>query len=115
MVKKIIFEEYAKRFPLSTQEKLRELREIIRASLPSATEGFSYGVPAFLELNKPVILYAAFKSHLGIYPTPPVIKHFEKELKGYKTSAGTIQFPLDGPLPKTLIKKIISYKKTILK
>jgi len=115
MVKEINFEEYFKKFPHSTQEKLRELKEIIQTSLPSATEGFSYGVPAFLELKKPIIIYAAFKNHLGIYPTPPVIKHFKKELVGYKTSEGTIQFPLDKPLPKDLIKKIISYRKSNLK
>ena len=114
MVKKITFEEYAKKFPLSTREKLKELKGIIRFSLPNATEGFSYGVPAFIELKKTIIMYGAFKNHLGIYPTPSVIKYFEKELKGYNTSEGAIQFPLDKPLPKTLIKKIILYRKTNL-
>jgi uncharacterized protein YdhG (YjbR/CyaY superfamily) len=68
-----------------------------------------YGVPGFY-LDGPLVYYAAFKTHVGFYPTPGGIKAFKKELAAYKTAAGTIQFPLDKPMPVGLIKRIVRFR-----
>ncbi len=94
---------------------LEELRAIILEVVPDAEEGFTYGVPAFsLVKNAKMeekILIAGFKNHVGIYPHPMVIEHFMEELAPYKQGKGSIQFPLDGDLPRSLILKMISFRK----
>jgi uncharacterized protein YdhG (YjbR/CyaY superfamily) len=91
------------------KEILNELRQFIKKILPQAEEGLKYGVPAF-KMNGKVLMYAAFKAHVGLYPEPEVIEAFSDELKNYQTAKGTIQFKLDQPLPYELIKKIVLYK-----
>jgi uncharacterized protein YdhG (YjbR/CyaY superfamily) len=95
--------------PSPQKQILERLRQLIRKTAPLAKEGMNYGVPAF-KLNGNLILYAAFKEHVGLYPEPDTIKVFEKELKDYETSKGTIKFKLDKPIPYDLIEKIIKYK-----
>lgn len=102
------FESYIKQFPLQTQELLKEMRIIIQKSAPQATECFKYGMPTFF-LHVNLVHFAAYKNHIGFYPTPSVIIHFKEELTKYKTSKGAIQFPLK-KLPKTLITKIVKYR-----
>lgn len=89
---------------------LSQLRSAILQAAPKAVETISYGMPAFKQ-NKILVYYAAGKNHIGFYPTPKPIVHFAKELTGYKTSKGAIQFPLDKPLPLALIKKIVRFRK----
>ena len=91
------------------KEILVKLRELIKKTAPLAQEGMGYGAPAF-KLNGNLVLYAAFKSHIGIYPEPETILVFEKELAGYETSKGAIKFQLDQPIPYGLIKRIIKYR-----
>lgn len=87
------------------KEILEKVRQTIQKSVPRAKERLSYGVPAFMLKGGPV-LYAAFNTHIGLYPEPTTIKKFTKELKVYETAKGTIKFPLDRPIPYDLIAKI---------
>jgi len=91
------------------KEILQKIRRLIQEVEPSATEAMSYGVPAF-KLNGNVIMYAAFANHIGIYPEPDTVKFFAKELVGYETAKGTIQFNLAEPVPYSLIEKIVKYR-----
>lgn len=76
------------------------------AAPPEATEAISYGIPAF-QYKGTLIWYAAFSDHCSLFPTAAVIREFKDELKAYKTAKGTIQFPVDKPLPATLVKKLV--------
>lgn len=91
------------------KEILQKVRQTIQKSAPEASEKLSYGVPSFV-LKGGSIMYAAFKTHIGLYPEPEAIKKFAIELKNYETAKGTIKFPLDKPIPFDLIGKIVSYK-----
>jgi uncharacterized protein YdhG (YjbR/CyaY superfamily) len=103
-------EEYINQFPLEIQEKLNELRCLIKALLPEAKEIISYGIPTY-DINGHVIHFAGYKNHIGMYPTSSGIEHFKDRLKAYKTSKGTIQIPKNVPLPIDLIKEIILFRK----
>jgi uncharacterized protein YdhG (YjbR/CyaY superfamily) len=86
---------------------LHKMRQTIRSAVPpEATETISYRIPAF-KYNGSLLWYAAFSDHCSLFPTAAVIAGFKKELKGFTTSKGTIQFPVDKPLPMTLIKKLV--------
>jgi uncharacterized protein YdhG (YjbR/CyaY superfamily) len=104
-------DEYIKAFPKETQDRLKEIRAIIKNTFPKAEEAISYAIPAFKLDGRFLIYFAGFKKHVGMYPVPTA-KEFEKEFAAYKTSGrGTIQFPLDKPVPAALIKKIIRFRK----
>jgi uncharacterized protein YdhG (YjbR/CyaY superfamily) len=104
--------EYLAAFPPSTRKKLKELRALIRAAAPQATEQISYGMPAY-KLNGPLVYFAGYAKHVGLYAANgTTVKQLGAALDGYKTSKGTIQFPLDAPLPTTLIKKILKLRVT---
>jgi uncharacterized protein YdhG (YjbR/CyaY superfamily) len=100
-------DEYVKKYPEDVQKKLNQIRNLAKKLEPEATDTFSYGAPAVKADNRIFIIYAAFKNHIGIYPTPIVIESFRKELEDYETSKGTIKFPHDEPLPLPLLEKII--------
>jgi len=91
------------------QKILKKIRRLIKKIAPQATEAMSYGVPAF-KLGSNLLMYAAFKNHIGIYPDPTTIKFFQKDLKTYETAKGTIRFPLDQAMPYDLLTKIVKYK-----
>lgn len=101
-------DEYLARIPEPAQSALQHVRAVIRSVVPKeATEVISYGIPMF-KFNGMLVGYAAFKNHCSLFPTGSgVLDRFEKELQGYRTSKGTIQFPPDKPLPDALIKKIV--------
>jgi uncharacterized protein YdhG (YjbR/CyaY superfamily) len=101
--------EYITAAPKETQKKLREMHACIRAAAPGAEESLKWGMPAF-SYQRILVTFAAFKHHIGFYPTPPAIKTFEKNLTKYKTSKGAIQFPLEKPLPLSLIRKITMFR-----
>ena len=96
-------------FPPDIQEKLEELRALIKAAAPEASEKISYGIPTFF-LNGNLVHFAAFKNHLGLYPAPSGIANFQLELEPYKKGKGSIQFPLDRPLPAELIRSIVLFR-----
>lgn len=108
-------EEYIGTFPESVQEILEIIRQTIREAAPDASEVISYKMPAF-KLDGILVWYGAFKNHIGFFPTAKALEVFQKELSGYKTSKGTVQFPLQKPMPLSLIKKIVKYRvKEVLK
>jgi len=102
-------DEYISSFPKSTQLILNEIRKNIKEVVPEATEAISYGMPTF-KLNGNLIHFAAYKHHIGFYPTPSGVEAFKKDLEKYKTSKGTIQFPIDQPIPLELFKRIVKYR-----
>jgi uncharacterized protein YdhG (YjbR/CyaY superfamily) len=103
-------DEYLAGVPEPALSTLKQVRAVIRAVAPAGTtEVISYGIPMF-KYNGMLVGYAAFKNHCSLFPTGSVIKKFEKELKGFATSKGTIQFPLDKPLPDALVKQIVKVR-----
>lgn len=101
--------EYIRSFPKETQKILNELRTVLKATAPEAIEKISYQIPTFY-LNGNLVHFAAFKNHIGFYPTSSGISAFQDELKEYKSSKGSVQFPVDKPLPIDLIKRIVRYR-----
>lgn len=101
--------EYIAAAPKEAREKLRELHACVREAAPGATESLKWGMPAF-SYRRILVTFAAFKNHIGFYPTPSAVKAFEKELSKFKTAKGSIQFPLEKPLPLPLIRKITAFR-----
>jgi uncharacterized protein YdhG (YjbR/CyaY superfamily) len=102
-------DEYIAGFPEETKRILERLREMIRAAAPGAEEKISYQMPAFyLEGN--LVYFAAFKNHIGFYPTSSGIEAFKHELSAYEFSKGTVRFPLDKPLPLKLVSRIVKFR-----
>lgn len=102
-------DEYIAQFPDHIQIKLREIRATIKKAAPDAEEKISYQMPAFT-LKGILVYFAAQTNHIGFYPTSSGIKAFQKELAGYKTGKGSIQFLSDKPLPLGLISKIVKFR-----
>jgi uncharacterized protein YdhG (YjbR/CyaY superfamily) len=101
--------EYINAAPKEARKKLREMRASIRASAPGAKEGLKWGMPAF-SYRRILVTFAAFKHHIGFYPTPSAVKAFAKDLSKFATAKGSIQFPLEKPLPLSLIPKITAFR-----
>jgi uncharacterized protein YdhG (YjbR/CyaY superfamily) len=101
--------DYIKTAPKEARGKLREMHACIRAAAPGAIESLKWGMPAF-SFTRILVTFAAFKHHIGFYPTPSAVTAFEKQLSKYKTAKGSIQFPLDKPLPLSLIRKITQFR-----
>jgi uncharacterized protein YdhG (YjbR/CyaY superfamily) len=102
-------DEYLANQPDVVRKKLETLRQTIRRAAPEAEEVISYRMPAY-KYHGIVAYFAAFKNHIGFYPTASAVAAFKKELSGYKGAKGSVQFPSDKPLPLTLITKIIKYR-----
>ena len=102
-------DEYIKGFPAPIQKLLQQVRETIKKAAPDAEETIKYSMPTFT-LNGNLVHFAAFKNHIGLYPTPNGIDAFKKELSVYKGAKGSVQFPLDQPMPLELIAKIVKYR-----
>jgi len=101
--------EYIEAAPKETQMKLREMHKTILAAAPGATEGLKWRMPAY-SYKRILVTFAVFKHHIGFYPTPSAVKAFEKLLGKFNTAAGSIQFPLEKPLPLSLITKITKFR-----
>jgi uncharacterized protein YdhG (YjbR/CyaY superfamily) len=102
-------DEYIAGFPEDVQEKLQKIRMTIREAAPDAQEKISYQMPTFY-LKGNLVHFAAFKNHIGFYPTPTGTEKFQKELVAYKVSKGTARFPLDKPIPFDLITEIVKFR-----
>jgi uncharacterized protein YdhG (YjbR/CyaY superfamily) len=102
-------DQYIAEFPEHIQAKLKEIRGIVRAMAPDAAEKIAYGMPTFY-LNGNLVHFAGYKGHIGFYPTPTGIDSFKEELDRYKNAKGSVQFPLDEPLPADLIGRIVKYR-----
>lgn len=103
------FDAYFKQFPDSTIRLLETMRKTIRAAAPLAEEAISYQMPTY-KLNGNLVHFAAYKNHIGFYPTPSAMKKFEKELAVYTTSKGAVQFPITEPLPLKLISLMVQFR-----
>lgn len=101
--------EYINAFPKGAREKLRQMRACIRASAPGAKESMKWGMPAF-SYKRILVTYAAFEHHIGFYPTPSAVTAFARDLSQFVTAKGSIQFPLQKPLPLLLIRKITAFR-----
>ena len=101
--------EYINAAPSEAQKKLREMRACIRASAPGAKESLKWGMPAF-SYRRILVAFAAHKHHIGFYPTPSAVRAFAKDLSKFATAKGSIQFPLEKPLPLPLIRKITAFR-----
>ncbi len=102
-------DEYILTFPEETRLILEKIRSTIRKTAPEATEAIKYGMPTFV-LNGNLVHFAAFKNHIGFYPAPSGIDAFIGELEVYRTGKGTIQFPIDKPIPFELITKVVKFR-----
>ncbi|RWX02489.1 iron chaperone [Flavobacterium cerinum] len=101
--------EYIALFPENVQKLLEQIRSIIQKAAPEAIEAISYAMPTF-KLNGILVHFAAFQNHIGFYALPSGNEAFQKELSAYKTGKGSIQFPLNEPLPEALITKIVKFR-----
>lgn len=104
-----VIDEYIASFPPSAQDKLIEMRNVIREAAPEAAEKISYQMPTFA-LHGNLVHFAAYEHHIGFYPAPSGITAFQEELKPYKWAKGSVQFPLDRPLPLDLVRRIVEYR-----
>ncbi|MFS0821724.1 iron chaperone [Bacillus sp. 1P02SD] len=102
-------DEYILQYPQEIQETLKTIRKVIKESAPNAEEKISYRMPTFVS-NGNLVYFAAFKKHIGFYPTSSGINAFKEELSGYKTSKGAVQFPIGKPIPYELISKIVKFR-----
>jgi uncharacterized protein YdhG (YjbR/CyaY superfamily) len=101
---------YISEFPPETQVVLEEIRALIRKTAPSASETISYAIPTFDLNGKHLVHFAGYTRHVGFYPTSSGIREFKKEISGYKTSTGAVQFPLGQPLPTDLIRRMVEFR-----
>jgi uncharacterized protein YdhG (YjbR/CyaY superfamily) len=102
-------DEYIAGFPNDIQKVLEQIRVTIKNAAPDTEEKISYAIPTFA-LNGNLVHFAAFKNHIGFYPAPTGADAFKSEFSGYKTGKGSVQFPLDNPMPLSLITKIVKFR-----
>ncbi|RYY57860.1 MAG: hypothetical protein EOO09_01125 [Chitinophagaceae bacterium] len=102
-------DEYIDGFPDSTQKLLRQVREAVQKAAPAAVEAIKYGMPTFV-LNGNLVHFAGYDHHIGFYPTPDGTDEFKKEISKYKTGKGSTQFPIDEPMPLTLISRMVRHR-----
>jgi uncharacterized protein YdhG (YjbR/CyaY superfamily) len=101
---------YIASFPEDVQKPLNQIRETIKQQAPAAKESISYGMPAYKLNDKPLVYFAAFKNHIGFYATPAGHEAFAKQLAVYKQGKGSVQFPLNQPMPLKLIGEMVQFK-----
>jgi len=109
MKKPETIDDYIATFPENVQQLLQQIRTTIRKAAPKAEEKISYGMPTFT-LNGNLVYFAAFKNHIGFYALPSGHAAFQKELSKYKMGKGSVQFPLDEPMPLRLITQIVKFR-----
>ena len=103
-------DEYIAGFPKETQKILEQIRATVKKAAPDAEETISYAIPTFILKGHYLIYFAGFKNHIGLYPAPRENEAFKKELAVYTGGKGTVQFPLDKPMPLDLITKIVKFR-----
>ncbi|MFA6245488.1 MAG: DUF1801 domain-containing protein [Mucilaginibacter sp.] len=104
-------DEYIAAFPADVQKRLQQIRQVIKKAVPQAQEVISYAMPAY-KVNSVLVYFAGWDKHIGFYPGAGAIAHFKDELSAYKGAKGSVQFPLDEPLPVDLINRIVAYRVT---
>jgi uncharacterized protein YdhG (YjbR/CyaY superfamily) len=104
-------DEYIANFPSDIRKMLNLIRQTIRNNAPEASEIISYSMPAF-KFHGMLVYFAAYKNHIGFYPGASAIEAFKEDIRGFKNAKGTVQFPIDKPLPLDLISKIVQFRVT---
>ena len=102
-------DEYIGTFPVATKKIMQQVRKTIKDAAPEAEEVISYNMPAYKQEGM-LVFFAAYKEHIGFYPTPGGIEAFKKELSVYNSAKGSVQFPIDKPMPLALITKIVKHR-----
>lgn len=110
MEKPTTIDDYIAAAPPEARQKLTEMRAAIRAAAPDAQEKISYQMPTFTLAGRNLVHFAAFKNHIGFYPVPSGIEAFNAELAVYKQGKGSVQFPLNQPLPLSLVTRIVQFR-----
>ncbi len=103
---------YIATYPAQVQAILQEIRQVIHAAAPDAVEAISYGIPTFKLRGKNLVHFGAFKNHIGFYPTPTGAEAFSADLAIYKQGKGSVQFPLNQPMPYDLMRRIVQFRMT---
>jgi uncharacterized protein YdhG (YjbR/CyaY superfamily) len=103
-------DKYISNFTDEVQEKLIEIRALIKKSAPESVESFSYGMPAYKTNGKPLVYFAGYKNHIGFYATPTGHQEFALELANYKQGKGSVQFPIKQEIPVDLITRIVEFR-----
>lgn len=103
-------DQYIKTFPENIQSVLEQIRSVIIKNAPNAIESMSYGMPAYKTLGKPLVYFAGYKNHIGFYATPTGHAEFSTALSKYKQGKGSVQFPLDQPIPLDLIQQMVKFR-----
>lgn len=103
-------DEYIKSFPADVQGLLNKIRETIREKAPEATESIAYGMPAYKANGRPLVYFAGYEKHIGFYATPAGHSEFASELSKYKQGKGSVQFPVNKPVPFELIARIVEFR-----
>lgn len=102
-------DEYIASNPLEVRVILEKIRDIVRKAAPGAEERIAYGMPTY-KMKRNLVHFAAFKEHIGLYPTPSATGAFANELEPYESGKGSIRFPLNKPIPYNLIKRIVEFR-----
>ena len=103
-------DEYIAEFPPEIQKVLAEMRQLVHATAPDATETISYSIPTFDLNGKHLVHFAGFQHHIGFYPVPSGMEAFKEELSAYPQGKGSVQFLLDQPIPYDLIKRVTRFR-----
>jgi len=103
-------DEYIKTFPPDIQRILKKMRQTIQKAAPGAVEAISYQMPTFKLNGKNLVHFAAWKNHIGFYPQPSGTEAFQKELSPYNAAKGSVQFPLDQPIPFGLVERMVKFR-----
>ncbi len=103
-------DDYIAEFPAETQQRLQQMRAIIKENAPGAVETISYAIPTFDLNKKHLVHFAGYATHIGFYPSPSGMEAFEAEFQPYKRAKGSVQFPLDQPLPLDLIRRVVAFR-----
>jgi uncharacterized protein YdhG (YjbR/CyaY superfamily) len=101
---------YIKAFPNNVQKILEQVRATIKEKAPEAVESISYGMPGYKTHGKPLVYFAGYEKHIGFYATPSGHETFAAELSKFKQGKGSVQFPLDKPIPFDLIARIVEFR-----
>jgi len=103
-------DEYIKSFPKDVQPILEKIRQTIRKAAPGSVETISYQMPTFKLNGKGLVYFAGYRNHIGFYPVPSGVAAFKKELSPYKQGKGSVQFPIDEPIPYDLVRRIVQFR-----
>lgn len=103
-------DDYIAEFPAETQQKLQQVRAVIKETVPGAVETISYAIPTFDLNKKHLVHFAGYATHIGFYPSPSGMEAFAAEFQPYKRAKGSVQFPLDQPLPLDLIRRVVAFR-----